>query len=282
VLVVMALAALIPKATRIPVLVCWVVAAVAAVLAVVLGNLTVSLAATDSQAGVTFLVVVLQACFVTAAVIAGQRLDQLSLGGRAIGAVAAVAVVAAVVPLVGLGWWISGTDEALADEADSDIPAYMIQRAETGPEHGILVVRGDVGDGLSYTVLRGDGVTLGEDEILGLAGEDRAFTDTVRTLVSRPTPSVVATLGDHGIEYVVLPSPADGSVAAALDATGGMVQASAEDRTTRAWQVSRRLDPDAVDGPRSWLRIGLLILQGLALVTVLVLCLPTLRARRES
>ena len=282
VLVVLALAALVPKATRIPVLVCWVVAAVAAVLAAVLGNVTVSLAATDSQAGVTFLVVVLQACFVTAAVIAGQRLDLLPLGGPAIGAVAAVAVVAALVPLVGLGWWISGTDDSLADDADADIPAYMIQRAETGPEHGILVVRGDVGDGLSYTVLRGDGVTLGEDEILGLAGEDRAFTDTVRALISRPTTGVVATLGDRGIEYVVLPSPADGSVAAALDATSGLAQASAEDRATRAWQVSRQLDADAVDGPRSWLRVGLLVLQALALVTVLVLCLPTLRARRES
>jgi hypothetical protein len=282
VLVVLALAALVPSATRIPVLVCWVVAAVAAVLAAVLGNVTVSLAATDSQAGVTFLVVVLQACFVTTVVIAGQRLDQLPLSGPAIGAVAAVGVVAALVPLVGLGWWVSGTDEALADDENAGIPAYMVQQAKTGPEHGILVIRGDVDDGLSYTVRRGDGVTLGENEILDLAGDDREFTDTVRTLASRPTTSVVATLADHGIEYVVLPSPADGSVAAALDATGGLVQASAEDRATRAWQVSRPLDPDAVDGSRSWLRVGLLVLQALALLVVLVLCLPTLRARRES
>ena len=93
---------------------------------------------------------------------------------------------------------------------------------------------------------------------------------------------MVEDLADRGIEYVVLPAPADGSVAAALDATGGLVQASAEDRATRAWQVNRPLDPDAVDGPRSWLRIGLLVLQGLALIAVLVLCLPTLRARRTE
>ena len=61
-------------------------------------------------------------------------------------------------------------------------------------------------------------------------------------------------------------------MAAALDATGGLVQASAEDRATRAWQVDRPLDADALDGPRSWLRIGLLVLQGLAIVVVLVLC----------
>ena len=57
-------------------------------------------------------------------------------------------------------------------------------------------------------------------------------------------------LAEQGIEYVVLPAPADGDVASALDATGGLVQASAEDRATRAWQVDRPLAADAVDGPR--------------------------------
>jgi GT2 family glycosyltransferase len=282
VLAALALAALVPSATRVPVLVCWVVATVAGVLAAVLGNVTLSLASTDSQAGVTFLVLVLQACFVTAAVIAAQRADLRRIDARASVPVAVVVVAAVLVPLIGLGWWISGADEQLADDGDAGIPAYMVQRAETGPEHGVLVIRGDVEEGLSYTVRRGDGVTLGEDEIIGLADEDAAFTTAVRTLTSRPTPAVVARLADRGIEYVVLPAPADGSVAAALDATGGLVQASAEDRATRAWQVNRPLDPDAVDGPRSWVRTLLLVVQALALVVVLVLCLPTLRARRTE
>jgi chloramphenicol 3-O-phosphotransferase len=103
----------------------------------------------------------------------------------------------------------------------------------------------------------------------------------VSALVSRPTPAVVDAVADRGIEYVVLPAPADGDVAAALDATGGLVQASAEDRSTRAWQVDRPLDPDAVDGPRSWLRIALLVLQALALLVVAVLCAPTTERRRR-
>ncbi|MDQ4053868.1 MAG: hypothetical protein M3237_14365, partial [Actinomycetota bacterium] len=70
------------------------------------------------------------------------------------------------------------------------------------------------------------------------------------------------------------------TVAAGLDATGGLSQASAE-HGTRAWQVARELDPDAVDGPRSWLRIVLLIVQGLAVVWVLVLCAPTTDRRRS-
>jgi len=192
-----------------------------------------------------------------------------------------LAVVAVAVPLAGLGWFVAGGQDRLHESGDAGIPAYMVQSSMTGAAHGILVIRGDVETGLDYTVRRGDGVTLGEDEIVDLTPEDTDFTRDVRALVSRPTPAVVDALADRGIEYVVFPAPADGDVAAALDATGGLVQASAEDRSTRAWQVDRALDPDAVDGPRSWLRTGLLVLQALALLVVAVLCVPTTERRRR-
>ncbi len=104
----------------------------------------------------------------------------------------------------------------------------------------------------------------------------------VRELVSRPTPDVVDRLGQSGIEYVVLPSPADGDVAAVLDAATGLVQASAAERTTRAWQVDRPLDGSSLEGPTSWLRIALLVLSGLGILVVAVLCLPTTSRRRSS
>jgi len=150
----------------------------------------------------------------------------------------------------------------------------------TAPERGILVVRGSIEEGLTYSVRRGDGVTVGEDEILALSPENRELTRVVRELASRPSPDAVSSLADFGVEYVVLPAPADADVAAGLDATGGLTQASAE-RGTRAWQVARELDPDAVDGPRSWLRIVLLVVQGLAIAWVLVLCAPTANRRRS-
>ena len=80
----------------------------------------------------------------------------------------------------------------------------------------------------------------------------------------------------------MLPAPADGDVAAALDATGGLDQASAEDRSTRAWQVSRPLDEDALDGPRPGCGSALLVLQGLAILVVLVLCAPTTEQSRAA
>ncbi|MFC4784141.1 glycosyltransferase family 2 protein [Nocardioides sp. MAHUQ-72] len=294
VLAVLAVLALVPRSTRIPVLVCWIVAAVAAVTAVVWGSFTLDLAATSTGTGLGFLVVVIQGAFVVAASIGAQSLVAGGLPGRGrsghgepgvatwrrwVGGV--VVVLAAVVPLVGLGWFVVGGHDRLDETAGEGIPAYMVQSSMLGDEHGILVIRGDVDHGLTYTVRRGDGVTLGEDEVIALSAEDRGFTRAVRALVSRPTPDVVDLLADRGIEYVVLPSPADGDVASALDATGGLAQASAEDRSTRAWQVDRPLNPAAVDGPRSWLRIGLLVLQAILIVVIAVNCVPTSERRRR-
>ncbi|WP_344145693.1 glycosyltransferase [Nocardioides koreensis] len=284
VLAVLAVLAMIPRATRIPVLVCWIVAAVAAVTAAAIGAVTLDLSATSTHAGLGFLVVVLQGAFVVAASLGAQSLVDPGATGVPMwrrGVAAALIAVAALVPVLGLGWFVVGGHDRLDETAGEGIPAYMVQSSMTGDAHGILVIRGDVDHGLTYSVRRGDGVTLGEDEIIDLSAEDTGFTRSVRVLASRPTPQVVDALADAGIEYVVLPAPADGDVASALDATGGLVQASAENRSTRAWQVDRPLDAAAVDGPRSWLRIALLVLQGVAIVVIAVLCVPTSERRRR-
>ena len=281
VLAALALVALVPRATRIPVLVCWVVGLVAALLAALLATFSLDLAALSTAIGLGALVVVLQGALVVAVVLgAVGAAHDLTSWRRVVAGVLAVAAVC--VPLGTLGWWLADSDPAIEDGIDTDIPVYMVQSSEEGPEHGILVVRGTVDDGLTYTIRRGDGVTLGEDEVLNLTAEDDDFTELVTELVSRPTPAVVDELGRDGIEYVVLPSPADGDVAAVLDAAVGLVQASAEDRTTRAWQVDRPLEAGVLDGPTSWLRVALLVVQGLAILVVLVLCLPTTSRRRSA
>ncbi len=74
VLLVLAVVALVPRMSRIPVLVCWVVAAVVALLAALLGRVTLDLAALQTGAGLGVLVVLLQAALVTAAVLGGLGL----------------------------------------------------------------------------------------------------------------------------------------------------------------------------------------------------------------
>ncbi|WP_205471204.1 glycosyltransferase family 2 protein [Nocardioides sp. SYSU D00038] len=282
VLPVLALLALLPRRSRVGVLICWVVALVTVVVAALASTLTLDLAAVSVPPGLGALLVVVQGTFVVAVVLGTLGL----LGGsahRRRRLVALPALVATTATLAGLGWWVATGSETLHDDTDAGIPAYMVQTATAGAEHGILVVRGSVDDGLTYVVRRGDGVTLGEDEVLALTSEDRRLTDHVAALTGRPTEDAVRDLAGDGIEYVVLPAPADPDVAAVLDGVTGLVQASAEDRATRAWRVDESLPTDGRDlgGSTSPLRLVLLLVQAAAVVTVLVLSAPTTDRERR-
>ncbi len=63
----------------------------------------------------------------------------------------------------------------------------MTDASTASEANGILVIRGDVAHGLRYTIRRGDGDTLGENEIQYASEPDPGFTADVRALVSRPT-----------------------------------------------------------------------------------------------
>jgi GT2 family glycosyltransferase len=284
---VLAVVALIPRATRIGVVLCWLVAAVGAAVAVPLGLTTIDLTgAATQQAGLGPVLLVLHGAWVTAAVLGGLALTERSpspfvLQRVAQGGTAALALVAALVPVAGLVWFAVWGGDELKSHPASGIPVYMSQDAQRAPERGILVIRGTVARGLTYEVQRGEGLTLGEDEIAALTAEDPDVTDLVGELTTAPSPEAVEALTERGIRYVVQPAPSDGAVATRLDATAGLVRASAEDRATRAWLVIREPEPAAVEGPRSWLRIVLLVLQALAIPVVAVLGLPTMRRSRQ-
>jgi hypothetical protein len=284
-LVVLAMLALVPRSTRIPVLVTWLVALVAAGTATALSRVSLTLPAGPVRPGIAFLMIVLHGCFVLAALLGAQGLVTILRRSRAEhheALLVGLGAVAAVIPVVGLSWFVTQGPGDLANSDDSGIPAYMTDEAIASETNGILVIQGDVAGGLRFTVRRGPGDTVGENEIQYASTPDPRFTADVRALVSRPTPTVVSDLAAAGIDYIVLPAPADGDVAAALDATDGLDQASAESRSTRAWRIGVPVDRHALDGHRSVPRVVLLAIQGVAAVMVLILCLPTWRAARRS
>ncbi len=274
IVLVLAVLALVPRATRIPVGLCWLVALVAVLVAVVAGLFSFRVSGIETPAGVGIAVLVVQAALVAAVVLGAQGASRADLG-RLRPAVLTVAAAAAVVPLAGLGWFVLA-DNMLSSTTLKVVPAYMVQSSVQAPQNGILVVRGSVSDGLTYTVRRDDGVTLGEDEVIALAAERDGVTATMRSLLARPTGAVIERLGELGIAWIILPAPADGAVSATLDATSGLAQSSS-DPGTRAWQVTRPVAADAVDGSGSVIRVILLLVQGLALAVVLVQAAPTLR-----
>ncbi|TNM42736.1 glycosyltransferase family 2 protein [Nocardioides albidus] len=277
----LALASLLPRATRIPVVVCWLVAAVTALVAVPLGMTTIDIAGpVGQQPGLGAVVLMLQGAWITATLLGGLSLHHLGDQPKPAQAGLALAgVLGLVTPLVGLVWFAGWGPAELEDPPASDVPVYMAQRAGQAEHNGVLVLRGSKDTGLRYDVHRGDGPTVGEDEIAALTPEDRDITATIRSLVTSPDPDAVARLADLGVLYIVQAAPADGSVAASLDATSGLVQASSE-RGTRAWQVSP--EPGPLPGHHAWLRWLLLAVQAAAIPVLVVLCLPPLRRNRDE
>ena len=279
----LAVLALLSGARRIPVLVCWLVALPAAVVCALLAQVSLSLAGAQARPSLGLFVVILQGLAVVAFVLGAPGIQRATWPtGWQRGVSIVIVVIAALVPIGGLGWWLSGPDNALANQDPNAIPAYMEQSSLLGAEHGVLVLNGSIANGIDYRIRRDDGITVGEDEILALTEEDTALTGDIEELLSAPTPELVAALADRGIEYVVLAAPADGVISARLDATAGLDQASAEDRATRAWRGDRQLDPNALVGERGWLRTILLTIQAAMIVVALVLAAPTVRGRRDD
>ena len=281
VLPLLAALALLRSATRIPVLICWLVAAATAVVAVPLSLLRIDLlGGAEQQPGLGFVLLAIHGAWLTAVLIGGLALHDLGDQARPVQAgLAGAAALGLVAPLVGLVWFAGWGGEDLTDDPPSDVPVYMAQRAAEANQFGVLVLRGSVADGLTYQVYRDDGITLGEDEIAALSEEDTAATASIRGIAAAPDADVVADLSERGILYIIQAAPADGEVAAHLDATSGLERASSR-QGTRAWQVTPA--PGPLPDHRDWLRDVLLVVQPLAIVVLVVLALPPLRRNRDD
>ncbi|WP_372736175.1 glycosyltransferase family 2 protein, partial [Nocardioides sp.] len=133
---VLAVLALVPRVSRIPVLICWMVAAVTALLALVLSFLDLGLVAGSSPTGQGALLVVLQGALVVACALAAPALAEVRVSASRLRRrvlVGTVVVAAATVPVVGLGWFLVAGQPDLDEAGDADIPAYMVQSALVDP-----------------------------------------------------------------------------------------------------------------------------------------------------
>ncbi|WP_232679495.1 glycosyltransferase family 2 protein [Nocardioides sp. R-C-SC26] len=277
-----ALLALVPRATRVPVALCWLVALVATLCAVAVGAVEFTVASVETPAGLGIVAVIVHACLITAVMLGAQGVRDVVPGERVRIGLVALAVAAAAVPVLGWGWFVTA-DTEIGSTPARVAPAYIVQNSEAAAGNGVLVLRGTVTEGVTYSVRRGEGVVVGQDEILALTPEDAGASDTVRVLVARPTDEVAEELSRAGIAWVVQPAPADGAIAAVLDSAEGLVQVSSEPGT-RAWQVvpggSEATRPQAPDSGPGAMRSLLILVQMVAAVVAAVQCAPTIRAGR--
>ena len=160
--------------------------------------------------GIAVLLVVLHGCFVLAALLGAQGLVTVLRRSRAEQhqvLLVGLAVVASIIPVIGLGWFVWQGPGDLNSSEDTGIPAYMTDSSTAAAANGILVIRGDVSHGLRFTVRRGAGDTIGDDEIQYAAKLDPAFSADVRALVSRPTANrgLRPRQGRHPLHRAALP-----------------------------------------------------------------------------
>lgn len=273
--------------SRFALTVCWLLVAEAALLAALLGRISIDLPMGETRPGLGFLLILIQAALITSIVIGMHGLavaapDEEAVAGPRRLVAGALAVAALVVPLASAGWWFAVGDDQLGRPSAGDVPAYMRQSAADDDTRGILLLRGSVDRGVDWTIQRGDGVTLGEDEILALTPPDPDVDAKVRDALTLPGGAGAAgELADYGVEFIVMPTPVDQRVAARLDAASGVEQASSADDDSRAWRVAGEVDPQALDGEGPWWHPWLLGLQVMAIIAIAVLCGPTRREARR-
>jgi GT2 family glycosyltransferase len=283
-----AVAALLRPDTRSRVLGAWSVIVVALAVTAVLASGTFALGHSPTAAQPLFLgfpLLVAAAAGITAAALAGtgirRRLAGASFGWRQpIGLV--VVVVALLSPVVGLAWWAyTGNLGGPVDRrAPSDVPTYMTDEAAADPLHGVLEVRGSRRAGFQYLLLRSAGMRLGDDSLLPEAEQQQPLTDVVSRLATAPESTDIGALSRYGVEFIYMPPPADSQMVGNLDSVSGLTPASVVHRGAEAWELDTTPSGASLPEPTGGVRTLLLVVQGVALLTVLVLAAPTRKVRR--
>lgn len=268
--VVLAVAALVPRATRAAVAACWLLGLVCLAVAVVGVLLTPTVPGTDTavRAWVGVPVVAWVLCLSTAVLVAST--SRTLRWTRPVAAV--VLALALVLPLGTGAWWlVRGVDDPLERERPDVVPAFLTDRPGD-----TLVVSGTAADGIDVQVVRDDGPDLGQESLRPAGARSREVAAAVERLLSAPGADDVRALGDLGIDAVYAPD-VDLPVARALDAAPLLEPSGSDAPTSRVWTVvdaSAASDPDG-PGWRPWVA-------ALHLVVWLVAIVLTAPVRRRA
>ncbi|MCX5198830.1 glycosyltransferase family 2 protein [Streptomyces sp. NBC_00249] len=227
-----ALAALLRADRRPAVLTAWTAALAGLFLAVLLNR--------DGWAGPATLVygLALIAAAVLGADGAKERVAARSFGWRQPLA-ALVALAAAAGPLLAAAAWAAaGADGPLSRRDPVQVPAFVAAQSEDSNRTRTLVLGGASPDTVSYTLVRGPGVRIGDAELLADAGAEPRLAKAVSSLVSGSGANQSEQLGAFAVRYVMIPPGGSPQMRRTLDGTPGLKQRHQDDGTA-VWEVQR-------------------------------------------
>ncbi|MCX4526154.1 MULTISPECIES: glycosyltransferase family 2 protein [unclassified Streptomyces] len=158
---------------------------------------------------------------------------------------ALIALAAAVGPVLGAaGWVLSGAAGPLERRDPVQVPAFVADESGDRNQNRTLILGGDSPATVSYTLVRGSGVRLGDAELAAEAGSEARLDKAVSGLVSGSGADQSDQLGGFAIRYVMIRAGAQEQVRRTLDATPGLTRRHQPDGTA-LWAVDPPL-PRAV------------------------------------
>lgn len=269
-LVVLAVLALLPRATRTVVAVCWALGLLCLAVAVsgVVVTTTVDGSGVPLRPWVGVPVVAWVLCLGTAVLLAATGPRR-----RLARPVTAVLVVLALLLPVGTaGWWlVRGVDDPLDRARPDVVPAFLTERPGD-----TLVLTGSVRDGVEVRVVEGAGPVLGEESLRPDLDVTEAVTSAVEVLLSAPNQDAVRVLSDAGVDAIYAPD-VDTEVARSLDAAPLVEPSGSDAPTSRVWTLVEPPSAAADDGS-PWRPL----LAGVQLVVWLVAIVLTAPVRRRE
>jgi GT2 family glycosyltransferase len=241
VVILLALIAFVPAATREAVRWCWS-AALLGLAGAVLG-LLVTQSTPAGQSAITPWVGVPAALWIasltTAIAIAAQE-----LGSYMRPIVVGFVVAALIVPAGLAAWWVvRGVGTPLTTAPVKLVPAYLAARPGS-----TLVVTGSVEHGVMVRVVEGAGPTLGQEAVIR---DTDKVAQAVRDLMGSPYGDGPVALAKAGVEAVYAPH-ADPALAARFDAVPVFAPAGGDRPGSRVWTIDVDQRPDVPHRAGTW------------------------------
>jgi len=182
----------------------------------------------------------------------------------------------ALFPLLAGGWWlVRGIDDPLESGDARVVPAFLAARPGT-----TVVLTGDSEAGIVADAVVGAGSYLGSEALRTTADREERLHDAVVSLVTTPTRDDVDELARLGVDNLYAPD-VDLDLARRIDAAPGLAQKGSDSPDSRVWAVQSDVEPEAA--PRaSALRPWAAGLWVLAWVAAFIAALPVRRSAESQ
>lgn len=133
-----------------------------------------------------------------------------------------VALAALLAPVLTAGWFAVGLPSAVVKEPRSPLPAFVAADALSAQAPRTLVIGTDVGGRVSYSLINGIGLQLGDAETGPPASAWAAIDPYVAAMVSGRGGDEVEALAGYGVRYVLLAPESSRDLIPTLDGEPGL------------------------------------------------------------